>query len=53
MTWLSRTAACRFAPRCLKGAVEERLFARRRDLLTRLDLLAMEVAHQLISAHAP
>jgi hypothetical protein len=28
-----------FAPRCLKDAVEERLFAHRRDLLTRLDLV--------------
>jgi hypothetical protein len=28
-----------FAPRCLKDVVEERLFAYRRDLLTRLDLV--------------
>src|SRR5207253_4346137 len=28
-----------FAPRCLKDVVEERLFAHRRDLLTRLDLV--------------
>ena len=27
-----------FAPRCVKDVVEERLFAHRRDLLTRLDL---------------
>jgi hypothetical protein len=27
-----------FAPRCRKDVVEERLFAHRRDLLTRLDL---------------
>jgi hypothetical protein len=31
-----------FAPRCLKDAVEERLFAYRRDLLTRLDLVFMD-----------
>jgi hypothetical protein len=31
-----------FAPRCLKDLVEERLFARRRDLFTRLDLVFME-----------
>src|SRR3979409_2746468 len=31
-----------FAPRCLKDVVEERLFAHRRDLFTRLDLLFMD-----------
>jgi transposase len=31
-----------FAPRCLKDLVEERLFARRRDLFTRLDLVFMD-----------
>src|SRR6266704_1760915 len=31
-----------FAPRCLKDLVEERLFAHRRDLLTRLDLVFMD-----------
>jgi transposase len=31
-----------FAPRCLKDVVEERLFAYRRDLLTRLDLVFMD-----------
>src|SRR5262249_2897636 len=31
-----------FAPRCMKDAVEERLFAHRRDLLTRLDLGFMD-----------
>jgi hypothetical protein len=31
-----------FAPRCLKDVVEERLFAHRRDLLTRLDLVFMD-----------
>jgi DDE family transposase len=31
-----------FAPRCLKDMVEERLFAHRRDLLTRLDLVFMD-----------
>ena len=30
-----------FAPRCRKDVVEERLFAHRRDLLTRLDLVFM------------
>ncbi len=31
-----------FSPRCLKDVVEERLFAHRRDLLTRLDLVFMD-----------
>ena len=31
-----------FAPRCLKDVIEERLFAHRRDLLTRLDLVFMD-----------
>jgi Transposase DDE domain len=31
-----------FAPRCRKDLVEERLFAHRRDLLTRLDLVFMD-----------
>ena len=31
-----------FAPRCVKDVVEERLFAHRRDLLTRLDLVFMD-----------
>src|SRR6516225_3870149 len=31
-----------FAPRCLKDVVEERVFAHRRDLLTRLDLVFMD-----------
>jgi len=31
-----------FAPRCLKDVIEERLFAQRRDLLTRLDLVFMD-----------
>jgi len=31
-----------FAPRCLKDLIEERLFAHRRDLLTRLDLVFMD-----------
>jgi hypothetical protein len=31
-----------FAPRCLKDVVEERLFAHRRELLTRLDLVFMD-----------
>jgi Transposase DDE domain len=31
-----------FAPRCRKDVVEERLFAHRRDLLTRLDLVFMD-----------
>jgi hypothetical protein len=31
-----------FAPRCLKDMVEERLFALRRDLFTRLDLVFMD-----------
>ena len=31
-----------FSPRCLKDVVEERLFAHRRDLFTRLDLVFMD-----------
>ena len=31
-----------FAPRCLKDLIEERLFAHRRDLFTRLDLVFMD-----------
>lgn len=31
-----------FAPRCVKDVIEERLFAQRRDLLTRLDLVFMD-----------
>jgi hypothetical protein len=31
-----------FAPRCMKDVVEERLFAHRRDLFTRLDLVFMD-----------
>ena len=31
-----------FAPRCLKDAIEERLFAYRRDLFSRLDLVFMD-----------
>jgi Transposase DDE domain len=31
-----------FAPRCIKDLVEERLFVRRRDLFTRLDLVFMD-----------
>jgi hypothetical protein len=31
-----------FAPRCLKDVIEERLFARRRDLFTRLDLVFLD-----------
>jgi hypothetical protein len=31
-----------FSPRCLKDVVEEQLFAHRRDLLTRLDLVFMD-----------
>src|SRR5450830_272734 len=31
-----------FAPRCLKDVVEERLFAKRRDLFTKLDLVFMD-----------
>ena len=33
-----------FAPRCLKDVIEERLFAHRRDLLTRLDLGFMDTS---------
>lgn len=49
MAWLSEELPAKeqdgrapFAPRCLKDVVEERLFAHRRDLFTRLDLLFMD-----------
>jgi hypothetical protein len=49
MAWLGEELAEKeqdgrtpFAPRCLKDVVEERLFAHRRDLLTRLDLVFMD-----------
>jgi hypothetical protein len=49
MAWLGeelpeaeQDARTPFAPRCLKDLVEERLFARRRDLFTRLDLVFMD-----------
>src|SRR3974390_3912492 len=49
MAWLGeerrawkQDARTPFAPRCLKDVVEERLFAHRRDLLTRLDLVFMD-----------
>jgi transposase len=49
MAWLGeelpeaeQDARTPFAPRCLKDVVEERLFARRRDLFTRLDLVFMD-----------
>ena len=36
-----------FAPRCLKNVVEERLFAHRRDLFTRLDLVFIALSDQV------
>ena len=39
MAWLGEEP---FSPRCVKDVVEERLFAHRRDLLTRLDLVFMD-----------
>jgi hypothetical protein len=49
MAWLGEELAAKdqdgrtlFAPRCTKDLVEERLFAHRRDLLTRLDLVFMD-----------
>jgi len=49
MAWLGEAlpeadqdAATPFAPRCLKDLVEERLFALRRDLFSRLDLVFMD-----------
>jgi Transposase DDE domain len=35
-----------FAPRCIKDLIEERLFAHRRDLFTRLDLVFMDTTSQ-------
>ena len=49
MAWLGeeqgedqQDAATPFAPRCLKDVVEEELFARRRDLFSKLDLVFMD-----------
>ena len=49
MAWLGEELAAKdqdgrtpFAPRCRKDVVEERLFAHRRDLFTRLDLVFMD-----------
>jgi len=49
MAWLGeilpageQEGATRFAPRCTKDLVEERLFANRRDLFSRLDLVFMD-----------
>jgi hypothetical protein len=49
MAWLGeklpaeqQEGATPFAPRCLKDALEEELFARRRDLFSRLDLVFMD-----------
>ena len=49
MAWLGeeqgkdqQDGATAFAPRCLKDVVEEELFARRRDLFSKLDLVFMD-----------
>src|ERR1700730_4948453 len=49
MAWVGEEMAAKeqdgrtpVAPRCLKDVIEERLFAHRRDLLTRLDLVFMD-----------
>jgi hypothetical protein len=49
MAWLGeelpadqQDGATRFAPRCSKDLIEEHLFARRRDLFSRLDLVFMD-----------
>jgi transposase len=42
MAWLGEELPTPFAPRCIKDLVEERLFAHRRDLFTRLDLVFMD-----------
>lgn len=49
MAWLGEAlpagqqdAATRFAPRCTKDLIEEQLFAHRRDLFSRLDLVFMD-----------
>jgi hypothetical protein len=49
MAWLGeelpkreQDGAAPFAPRCVKDALEEELFARRRDLLTTLDVVFMD-----------
>jgi hypothetical protein len=49
MAWLGEELSAKdqdgctpFAPRCIKDVVEERLFAHRRDLFTRLDLVFMD-----------
>ena len=49
MAWLGEELSAKeqdgrtpFAPRCLKDVMEDRLFAHRRDLFTRLDLVFMD-----------
>ena len=50
MAWLGeelpaeqQDAATKFAPRCTKDLIEEELFARRRDLFSRLDLVFLQL----------
>ena len=55
MAWLGeelpadqQDGATRFAPRCSKDLIEEHLFAHRRDLFSRLDLVFMDVRPRTI-----
>ena len=41
-----------FAPRCRKDVVEEQLFAHRRDLLTRLDLVFLDTTRRYFAVAA-
>ncbi len=57
MAWLGeelaedqQDRATSFAPRCLKDAVEEELFARRRDLFSTLDLVFMDTTSPRIKS---
>ena len=59
MAWLGeelpeeeQDARTPFAPRCTKDLVEERLFAHRRDLFSRLDLVFMDTTSLLSRARA-
>jgi hypothetical protein len=59
MAWLgrncrsrSRTGCTPFAPRCRKDVVEEQLFAHRRDLLTRLDLVFLDITRRYFAVAA-
>ena len=48
---ISRTRATPFAPRCTKDLIEEQLFAHRRDLFSRLDLVFLDTTSLYFEGH--